>query len=130
MVTKRWQDPINALLGLWMMVSPWALGLIGRRTATPDMLAAPVWSGLILGAAIVMCAVLAMSMPKFWEEAVNAFFGLCLAASPWALGFSTQPVLTANAVLVGLLATGVAVWAMMSADEVQHWLQEHHWGRS
>lgn len=26
MTVKHWQDPVNLVLGLWMLVSPWVLG--------------------------------------------------------------------------------------------------------
>lgn len=114
MAPRRWQDGINAILGLWMIVSPAILnfavaGSPATRTA---------W---ILGVAIVVFAGIAVYMPKAWEEAINILLGLCLIISPWALRYSDQPRPTTNAVIVGLLVTALAIWAMLTDTVVQKW---------
>jgi hypothetical protein len=114
MKSMRWQDGINAVLGLYMFVSPTILRF--ALDGSPAMRAA--W---ILGLAIVVFAAIAMYMPKAWEEAVNILLGVCLIASPWALGYADQGTPTRNAVIVGLLVTGLAVWAMIRDTTVQKW---------
>lgn len=114
MTPRRWQDGINAVLGLWMIVSPAILnfavaGSPATRTA---------W---ILGVAIVVFAGIAVYMPKAWEEAINILLGLCLIISPWALRYTDQPRPTTNAVIVGLLVTALAIWAMLTDTVVQKW---------
>jgi SPW repeat len=117
MKSMRWQDGINALLGVWMFASPTFLQftVVGGRAT----LAA--W---ILGLAIVVFAALAIYMPKAWEEALNIILGVCLLASPWALGYADQGTPTRNAVIIGLLVTGLAVWAMLKDTTVQKWWHE------
>jgi hypothetical protein len=75
----------------------------------------------ILGLAIVVFAGIAIYMPKAWEEALNILLGVCLIASPWVLGYADQGMPTRNAVIVGLLVTGLAVWAMVKDTAVQRW---------
>jgi hypothetical protein len=104
---KRWQDWANLVLGAWMVVSPWALGFADGNS--PAALSA--W---IVGAAIVVFAVLAVSMPKAWEEAINVLLGVALLASPWALSFAAQETPTTNAAIVGVLVGALALWAMLS----------------
>jgi hypothetical protein len=53
MASKRWQDWVNLILGLWTIASPWILGLLEGEPAV-------VWSAWTLGASIVVFAVLAM----------------------------------------------------------------------
>jgi SPW repeat len=114
MATKRWQDWVNGILGLWMFVSPWMVGFAeGNNPA-----ARTAW---LLGAAIIVFAGIAVYMPKAWEEALNIILGLCLLASPWALSYTDQPKPTSNAVLIGLLVTLFAVWAMVMDTRVQKW---------
>jgi hypothetical protein len=114
MKSMRWQDGINAVLGLYMFASPSILKF--AVAGSPAMRAA--W---ILGLAIVVFAAIAMYMPKAWEEALNILLGVCLIASPWVLGYSDQGTPTRNAVIVGLFVTGLAVWAMIQDTTVQKW---------
>ena len=44
-----WPSWVNAILGLWVLTSPWILG----RVAYPDML----WNAVITGAVIIMLAI-------------------------------------------------------------------------
>jgi hypothetical protein len=92
---QRWEDWLNFILGIWLFVSPWILGYAFVQTAA--------WNAYIIGAAFVVFTVWALSIPKPWEEWVNALLGLWLVISPWVLGFSTVPAPTWNAVLCGLV---------------------------
>jgi hypothetical protein len=75
----------------------------------------------LLGLAIVVFAAVAMYIPKAWEEALNILLGVCLLASPWVLVYADQNMPTRNAVIVGLIVTGLAVWAMVRDSAVQRW---------
>jgi hypothetical protein len=119
MMQKRWQDWVNLILGLWTFVSPWVFGFAaGASTAARAM-----W---ILGAAIVVFAAFAVYMHRAWEEVINILLGVCLIASPWVLSFTEIPTPTTNAVVVGLLVTAFAVWAMLMETAVQKWWHEHY----
>src|SRR3981081_2532844 len=119
MMQKRWQDWVNLILGLWTFVSPWVFGFAaGASTAARAM-----W---ILGAAIVVFAAFAVYMHRAWEEGINSLLGVCLIASPWVLSFTEIPTPTTNAVVVGLLVTAFAVWAMLMETAVQKSAHEHH----
>lgn len=117
MATKRWQDSVNGILGLWMFASPWMVGFAGGNNPA----ARTAW---LLGAAIIVFAGIAVYMPKAWEEALNIILGLCLLASPWALSYTDQAKPTSNAVLTGLLVTLFAIWAMVRDTTVQKWWHE------
>ena len=119
MAPKRWQDMVNGVLGLWMFASPSILGFAASESAAMRV----AW---ILGLAIVVFAGIAVYMPKAWEEALNVILGICLLASPWGLGYSDQALPTTNAVVVGLLVTALAVWAMLKDTAIQKWWHERH----
>jgi hypothetical protein len=116
---KRWQDWINLILGLFTFVSPWVFGF----AASTSIAARAMW---ILGAAIVVFAAFAVYMHKAWEEVINILLGICLIASPWVLGFTEQSTPTTIAVVVGVLVTAFAVWAMLMETTVQKWWHERH----
>jgi len=116
---KRWQDWCNAVLGLWTVISPWALGFsVSTSSAAPA-----AW---VLGTAIVVLALIAVYMPRAWEEGINIVLGLCLLISPWALNYADMPKPTENAVSVGVIVTLLAVWAMLRDTQVQKWWHDHH----
>jgi len=105
MKTNRWQDWFNLLLGAWLFASPWLM-------AYADALPKAAWSAWAAGAAIVLLAVAAMSVPKAWEEGLNILLGAWVAVSPWVLEFASSKDATTNAVVIGGLVTLLAVWAM------------------
>ena len=122
MTIRRWQDWVNLFLGMWLFVSPLALGLvIGSPAAT--------WNACVLGLAIIAFAWGAVYIPRAWTEAINIILGLWLMASPWILGFELQTVARTTTVATGLLLMALATWAMVLDTDLRRWLHEHHWIR-
>jgi hypothetical protein len=119
MAIKRWQDWVNLVLGLWLFVSPMAMGYV-------QVSAVAAWNAGLLGAAIVILAIVAMNRPRAWEEAINVVLGLWLMVSPWALGFEQWAAARSTAMWVGLLVAVFAIWAMIMDTDVRRWLHEHH----
>jgi hypothetical protein len=117
MATKRWQDWANVLLGLWLFVSPWALDYAQHQYAA--------WNAYALGAGIVVFAAIAAYMPKAWEEVINALLGVWLILSPYVLGFTTQTMVALHTVVIGMLVTAFAVWAMFRDKEFYKYWQDH-----
>ena len=70
------------------------------------------WNAYAMGAGIVVFALIAAYMPKAWEEIINMLLGLWLVISPFALGFSDDTGVALHTVVVGILATAFAIWAM------------------
>lgn len=105
MTTRRWVDWVNVILGVWLIASPWLL----TSTAGGEPNA---WSSWGVGAGIVTLAVFAMYKPAVWGDSVGIILGAWLMASPWLLGFNSDPVAATNAVVIGALVIGYALWAM------------------
>lgn len=119
MFTKRWQDWVNLALGLWLFGSPWFLGYAaGMEKAA--------WNAYVMGTAIVVFAAVAVYMPKVWEEWLNMALGVWMIVSPYALGFHSHMVAGINAVIVGVLVTAFATWAMMLDKEMAKWWHDRH----
>jgi hypothetical protein len=104
MKERRWQDWLNLLIGVWLFISPWAIGFAGS-----DMTAS--WNAWILGVATVVFSALAVSMPNAWEEVINILIGIWMVISSWVLGVASRAA-ESNAVIVGLLLILFAAWAM------------------
>jgi hypothetical protein len=114
MKTKRSQDWFNLLLGAWLFASPW---LMDYANALPGA----AWSAWLCGGAITLLAAAALSVPKIWEEAINALIGAWVVVSPWALGFTSNRDVTQNAVIIGSLVLLLAIWAMLSDQDFRKW---------
>lgn len=111
---KHWQDPVNALLGAWLVLSPWAIGFADHQVATINF--------VIVGALLVAAAVGAIVVPKAWEEWVEVALGVWLVASPWVLGFAGVTLAMQDALFCGLLVTVLALWVLGTDDEYGGWL--------
>lgn len=118
MSEKRWQDWVNLILGVWLFVSPWVLEY--------TMLQSAAWNAYIMGAAIVVFAAIAAYMPKAWEEMINIILGVWLVLSPYVLGFATDTMIAAHTVVVGVLVTLFAVWAMFADREFEKSWHDSH----
>jgi len=100
---KHWQDTANALLGVWLIVAPLALGFQTDMTAAANT--------AIVGVLLLAAALGAIFVPRAWEEWTETALGLWLAVSPWVLGFTTLWART-NAVVIGLVVLTLALWAL------------------
>lgn len=110
---KHWQDPVNALLGAWLVLSPWVLGYQGEGMAMAN--------GVIIGLALIAAALGAIFVPRAWEEWTEVALGLWMIASPWALGFSAIPAAMWSAVLSGLAIVALAVWVLVTDKDYAGW---------
>jgi hypothetical protein len=111
---KHWQDPVNAVLGAWLILSPWVVGFANETIAAANF--------VVVGALLVATAVGAMVVPKAWEEWVEVALGTWLVASPWLLGFAASAMALQNALLVGLAVVILALWVLGTDDEYGGWL--------
>jgi hypothetical protein len=111
---KHWQDPVNGLLGVWLILSPWAVGFQDNTLALANFAAVGV---LLLAAALG-----AIFVPQAWEEWVEVALGLWLIASPWLLGFTGMQAAVQNAIFSGLAVAVLALWVLGTDDEYGGWL--------
>ena len=103
---KHWQDPLNALLGAWLALSPWVLGFQDQM--------APTVSGVVVGLALIAAALGAIFMPRAWEEWTEGVLGLWMLVSPWVLGFSMHMDAMRNAVVSGIVVMVLALWVLFT----------------
>ena len=107
---KRWQDWVNLVLGLWLVVSPWILAFSHNGAA--------LWNALIVGAIFVVLSLLALSDAKPWEEWSELAVALWLLVSPWVLGYSALSAAMWNAVVVAVIV-GVLAYSAASRQPTQ-----------
>ena len=109
---KRWQDWINGVLGLWIIVSPWAL----KHTMPGDGGSLAMWNLWTVGVAVLVIATVALVAFEAWEEWTNVVLGAWLLISPWLLGFSTSTALAWSTAIIGALVVVLAGWAIYDAE--------------
>ncbi len=100
---KHWQDPINAILGIWSIVSPWALGFSSDRPAMANF--------VVVGILLLAASLGAIYVPRAWEEWSEAALGLWMIVSPWILRYTSEAHARTDAVLAGILILILGFWA-------------------
>jgi hypothetical protein len=113
---KHWQDLVNALLGAWVLLSPWALGFQDSTAAMSN--------AVVIGLALIAAALGAIFVPRAWEEWTEGALGLWLIASPWVLGFSTQRNTMLAAVVTGGVVLALALWTLATDKDYSSWLRD------
>lgn len=106
MKLKHWQDLVNILLGVWIVISPWVLGF-------QDVTAAMA-NAAVVGLALIATALGAIFKPRAWEEWTEGALGVWLIASPWLLGFSTHSEALMAMLLTGAAVMALALWALLT----------------
>ncbi|MCA0272197.1 MAG: SPW repeat protein [Proteobacteria bacterium] len=105
----NWQDVVCLILGLWLIVSPWALGFTGIESA--------MWNAVILGIVIVVMTLMELVEFHDWEEWTDMVIGGWLAISPWVLGFTGEAggssLAAGNFLIVGLVVLALAAWSLI-----------------
>ena len=112
---KHWQDVVNALLGAWLVVSPWVLGFQGLVVATTSTVA--------IGTLLIASSFGAMSVPQAWEEGLDTALGLLLMVAPALLGFDAHGTALQNALITGAAVVFLALWVLATDEEYDGWWQ-------
>ncbi|ADU99258.1 SPW repeat protein [Alicycliphilus denitrificans] len=113
---KHWQDPLNALLGVWLALSPWVMGFESQMV--------PTASSVVAGLALIAVSLGAVFVPRAWEEWTQAALGVWMIASPWVLGFSGQMDVMRVAVASGIVVLALALWVLATDKDYSTWM--HH----
>ena len=104
MKMKHWQDPVNGLLGVWLIVSPWALGFSTERAALANF--------VIVGILLLATALGAIFVPKAWEEWTESVLGLWMIISPWIVRYTAVHAARTDAILAGIVILVLGLWAV------------------
>lgn len=107
---KKAQDWVKLVLAVCLFVSPWIMGFVVESV--------PAWNAWGAGVVLGVLAIATLAMFAEWEEWASLIVGLWLIASPWLLGFSTSSNPMWTHVVLGVLVTALAIWAVW--DERQH----------
>lgn len=116
-VAALWRDAINLVLGIWLIVSPIALGYAAQTT--------PAWNAYAIGVVVAVLSAAALWQFQKWEEWLSAVLGAWLVVSPWILGFGVGHVATWNQVIVGVLGGVLAFWSGVTEHDMRALTAKH-----
>ncbi len=111
MTQMRWQDWATLVVGIWMVISPWALGYHAETVAMAN--------ALIVGIAIGVCSMIELSAPRPWEEWLMLAAGIWLVISPWVLRFSHHAAAAWDSALAGAAVVILTLWALSQLRAAQ-----------
>ncbi|MGX4644045.1 SPW repeat protein [Massilia sp. SYSU DXS3249] len=112
--SKRWQDGAILLLGIWLFVSPWALGYPNDSP--------PALNAFIAGTIIAVLAVFDLYKTYVWAVLVNIVLGAWVAASPWLVDVVADRAMSTSMLVVGIATIVFALWELRSDPDLhQQW---------
>lgn len=116
MKQRHWQDGVNLVLGLWIVIAPLVVSHVMAidQTGAPSAVDGDVmWNFYLVGAGVAAVAAVALLAFQEWEEWTNLLLGGWLLISPWVLEFNMAAGLMWTALVGGSLVVLLAVWAMV-----------------
>jgi hypothetical protein len=97
-VVKHWQDPVNAVLSVWLILAPWALGFLDETAAMANSVA--------VGLGLLAFALTAMFLPRAWEQ--------------WS-ELNTMATARTAAVATGIVIAVLALWVLLADKDYSGW---------
>lgn len=108
---RRWQDWLNVVMGLWLVLAPWVLGYSTSATS--------VWNARIVGIIIILIALWAMATPDTLNiEWLNVVAGAYLLISSFWMDRGMTVAFT-NHLIVGLAVGILAYWARSATEDLR-----------
>jgi hypothetical protein len=104
----RWQDWMNILLGLWLIVAPLLMAYAGGYAGTA------AWNSYLVGLGLVVVPLLGLIKPLPLRQWLVLALGIWLLVAPFVLGFANEAVAMWNTVLTGVVV-GIAAAARLRA---------------
>jgi energy-converting hydrogenase Eha subunit C len=108
--TRRWQDQVILLLGVWLCVSPYAFGYPGGS--------APAVNAFIAGAIMAVLAAFDLYKTYVWAVLTNLMVGVWIAVSPWLVDVLPEKAMAASLLAVGIATIVLALWELHTDPEL------------
>ena len=108
---KHWQDAISTLVGLWLIASPWVLGIDIHTNVAPFV------CFIVIGVLLCACGACEFFIPESWEEYSELYLAALMLISPRMLEYQSLGVAFTNALVCGLVVLVMAVWVLATDDQ-------------
>ena len=110
----HWQDMASALVGAWLIASPFALGFDGT----------PAWITDTLGLCVLLFEVEGLLLPSYAEELCEGAAGLLLVAAPWVVFYGFTLAMY-NSMVAGIAVIALAASELLTDREFVTWWRGH-----
>lgn len=122
---KRWQDWATFILGILLIISPFAFGAATTSGTTGTYgtagMTAAFWSAIVLGILIALVSLVNLAKPAFevghWFELL---LGFVVFVTPWVLGYTTSTRMAWSAWVIGVLCALLAASVVYSVRRSGH----------
>lgn len=108
--TKRWQDQVILLLGLWLIASPWVLGYPGESP--------PASNAVIAGILMVAMAAFDLYKTYVWAVVLNLVVGAWVAVSPWFIEVLQDRAMKTSLIVTGVATVVLGLWELRTDPEL------------
>ena len=108
--TRRWQDQVILLLGLWLFVSPLAMGYPGDSP--------PAINAFIAGAIMAVLAAFDLYKTYAWAVFLNIILGAWVAVSPWLVDIMRDRAMSFSMLIVGLATIVLGIWELRTDPDL------------
>jgi len=111
----RTASSINAVLGGWLVISPWVYGFVATAGAM-------TWNNIIVGLAILACGWSRYRQPhvRVGLSWTNVALGAWTVLSPLVFNFTSDSRSMWNGLIIGLVVMALAIWSGTAT------VAEHH----
>jgi SPW repeat len=106
---QHWQDSMVAMIGVWLIASPWVLLYSQADAVGTDV---PSLNFVATGFLLIIAGFAALTTEWIWQEWTALAVGFWLIVSPWALQFETVPAAFWNSVASGSIVTMFTTWVL------------------
>ena len=108
--TRRWQDQLMVLIGVWLFISPW---VFLYPPGTPA-----AWNATLAGAIIGILAAFDLVRTYVWAVLFNIVVGAWVTISPWLVDTVNDPAMTWSLVIAGIATIVLGLWELRSDPEL------------
>lgn len=102
----RWQDWMNPLIGLWLVVAPLLMAYGGGFTGVA------AWNSYLAGAALIVIPLMGLTASLPRREWLVLALGVWLVVAPFVLGFAREATAAWNTSITGVVVVVTAAAAI------------------
>lgn len=108
--TKRWQDQLILLPGLWLIASP-------RVLAYPNN-SPPTTNAVVAGIIMAALAVIDLCKTYVWTVVLRLAMGAWMAISAWVIAVLQDRPMMASLIVSGVATVVLGLWELRSDPEL------------
>jgi len=105
-----WRNVVNALIGIWFIISPVVLGYSVRS----GQMVTTIIGGIILLVLAGSAALADEARGASWIQYITGLVGIWFIFAPWVLSFVNRPGEFWMSFILGIIALVLSAWSLAS----------------